>query len=88
LNYTIDKDPLGKPQLNVPGENGKMTFTHTAWGYCDGNQVFAMMDADLFTVFVVGHQFYVLGSREYSHEYMSSGLIRPGVPMGVIQSGR
>jgi hypothetical protein len=74
LSYTIDKDRLGKPQLNVPGENGKMTFNHTAWGYCDGKQVYVMMDADLFTVFAVGHQFYVLGSREYSHKATSTGL--------------
>ncbi|HEV3414657.1 MAG TPA: hypothetical protein VG101_19390 [Puia sp.] len=83
LNYTIDKDPLGKPQLNVPGENGRMTFNHTAWGYCDGHQVYVMMDGDLFTVFAVGHQFYVLGSREYSHKATSTG-IGPGAPGGVI----
>jgi hypothetical protein len=83
LNYTIDKDRLGKPQLNVPGENGKMTFNHTAWGYCDGKQVYVMMDGDLFTVFAVGHQFYVMGSREYSHKATRTG-IGPGVPGGVI----
>lgn len=81
LNYTIDTDPLGKPQLNIPGENGKMTFNHTAWGYCDGNQVYVMMDADLFSVFAVGHQFYVLGAREYSHKYTPSGAGRIGSPI-------
>ena len=81
LNYTIDTDPLGKPQLNIPGENGKMMFNHTAWGYCDGNQVYVMMDADLFSVFAVGHQFYVLGAREYSHKYTPSGAGRIGSPI-------
>jgi hypothetical protein len=65
LNYSIDKDPSGKPQLNVADESGKMYFNHTAWGFCDADQVYVMMDGNLFPMFTVGHQFYVLGSKEY-----------------------
>jgi hypothetical protein len=85
LNYIIDKDPSGKPQLNVADENGKMYFNHTAWGFCDGNQVYVMMDGNLFPVFTVGHQFYVMGAKEYRQKTRrvgySNGTI---VPIGSI----
>ncbi len=79
LNYTIDKDPSGKPQLNVADESGKMYFNHTAWGFCDGDQVYVMMDGNLFPVFTVGHQFYVMGSKEYRQKTR-----RVGYSMGTI----
>jgi hypothetical protein len=42
-----------------------MYYTHRAWGLCDGEHIFVMMDGNVFPAFLVGHQFYVLGSKEY-----------------------
>lgn len=85
LNYTIDKDPAGKPQLNVADEDGKMYFNHTAWGFCDSNQVYVMMDGNLFPVFSVGHQFYVMGSKEYRKKTRRVGYsVGTIVPIGSI----
>jgi hypothetical protein len=79
FNYTIDKDPSGNSELNIPDETGKLYFNHTVWGYCDGSQPYVMMDGNLFPVFNIGHQFYVMGSKEYrKRDY------RMGYSMGII----
>jgi hypothetical protein len=38
------------------------------WGFCDGKQPFVMMDGNVFPVLSVYHQFYVLGSKEFSRD--------------------
>jgi hypothetical protein len=85
LNYTIDKDPAGKPELNVADESGHLYFNHMAWGFCDGDQVYVMMDGNLFPVFTVGHQFYVMGSKEYHKKTRRVGYsIGTIVPIGSV----
>lgn len=82
-NYTIDNDPSGKPELNIPDETGATYYNHTAWGYCDGSQVYVMMDGNLYPVFNVGHQFYVIGSKEYRQRTRRVGYsIGTFVPIG------
>jgi hypothetical protein len=34
------------------------------WGYCDGQQCYAMMDGNLCPIFSVGNSFYVFGSTD------------------------
>jgi hypothetical protein len=85
LNYTVDNDPSGKPQLNVADESGQLYFNHTAWGFCDSNQVYVMMDGNLFPVFTVGHQFYVMGSKEYRQKTRRVGYsIGSIMPIGAV----
>lgn len=84
-NYTIDDDPSGKPELNIPDETGATYYNHTAWGYCDGSQVYAMMDGNLYPVFTVGHQFYVMGSKEYRKRTTRVGFsVGTIIPIGAI----
>ncbi|HEY4206179.1 MAG TPA: hypothetical protein VGM31_05165 [Puia sp.] len=65
--YEITKDKDSLLELRIPDENGRLYYTHEAWGYCDGQRAYMMMDGNVFPVFSVGHQFYVLGSKEYGH---------------------
>jgi hypothetical protein len=84
-NYVIDKDPAGKSELNIADADGKLYFNHTAWGFCDGDQVYAMMDGNLFPIFKVGHQFYVMGSKEYVHKTGRYGAsIMSVIPIGSV----
>jgi hypothetical protein len=64
--YQLTKDKQGMLELQTADANGHYTYTHTAWGLCDGKQSYVMMDGNLFPVFVLHHQFYVLGSKRYS----------------------
>jgi len=63
--YELSKDHSGGLDLNIPDENGKLYYTYTVFGLCDGKQLYLMMDGNLFPVFSVHHQFYVLGSKDY-----------------------
>lgn len=65
LNYDIQPDENGLSQLYLKDETGKPYFSRKMWGYCDGQQCYAMMDGNLFPVFSVNHAFYVFGSKEY-----------------------
>jgi hypothetical protein len=67
LKYEIFKGKDSLLELLIPDENGQMYYTHKAWGFCDGQHVYVMMDGNVFPVFSVGHQFYVLGSKEFGH---------------------
>lgn len=64
-DYQISKDKNANLELHIRDENGQFYFTHKVWGLCDGNQIYVMMDGNLFPAFCVHHQFYVLGSKEY-----------------------
>ena len=72
-NAEMTTDNTGIFVLRVPDENGQLYYTHTAWGYCDGSQSYVMMDGNLFPIFIIHHQFYVLGSKQYQ----ISGAIIP-----------
>jgi hypothetical protein len=63
--YELSKDRSANLELSIPDGTGRFIYTHTAWGFCDGNQTYVMMDGNLFPIFSVHHQFYVLGSKEY-----------------------
>ncbi len=79
LKYEISKDGRGDYDLNIPDETGKLYLTHTVWGFSDGQQPYVMIDGSLFPVYRIGHQFYVLGSKEYRYRklwlYMPIGPI-------------
>jgi hypothetical protein len=67
VKYELSKDGSGNFDLTIPDENGQFYLTHTVWGYCDGEQRYVMILGSLFPVFIVGHQFYVLGSKEHRY---------------------
>jgi hypothetical protein len=69
----LSRDNTGNFTLRIPDETGQFYYTHRVWGYCDGTQSYVMMDGNLFPIFSVNHQFYVLGSKEY----VSNGAIIP-----------
>ena len=69
----LSRDNTGNFTLRIPDETGQFYYTHRVWGYCDGTQTYVMMDGNLFPIFSVNHQFYVLGSKEYA----SNGAIIP-----------
>ncbi len=65
FNYDIQPDENGFSQLYLKDETGKPYFSRKMWGYCDGEQCYAMMDGNLFPVLSINHAFYVFGSKEY-----------------------
>ena len=75
--YEISKDKSGDIELRIPDENGQFYYTHTVWGFCDGKQVYVMMDGNVFPVFSVFHQWYVLGSKDYQDKQLWIPLILP-----------
>ncbi len=77
LKYEISKDKGGMMSLEIPDENGQMYYTHKVWGYCDGRQAYVMMDGNVFPVFCVDHQFYVLGSKDYQDKQIWVPLFIP-----------
>jgi hypothetical protein len=78
--YEISKDRSGDLELRIREANGQLYYTHTAWGLCDGNQLYMMMDGNLFPIFFVHHQFYVLGSKAHKNNKIPVpiSLLTPG----------
>lgn len=70
LHFETLKGKDSLMELHIPDENGQMYYTHKVWGFCDGQHTYVMMDGNVFPVFLVGHQFYVLGSKEYQSHRM------------------
>jgi len=75
--YEISTDKSGNKALRIPDENGQFYYTHTVWGFCDGKQVYVMMDGNVFPVFIVYHQWYVLGSKDYRNKQLWLPVILP-----------
>jgi len=65
LNYELRADENGLRQLYLKDETGRSYFSRKMWGYCDGQQCYAMMDGNLFPIIPVQHSFYVFGSKQY-----------------------
>jgi len=84
LKYEVSKDKSGNLELRIPDENGHLYYTHSVWGFCDGNQSYVMMDGNLFPVFRVHHQFYVLGSKDYRDRKLWLPYIIPLGPWGLV----
>jgi len=85
-SYQLTKDKQGLMELQTADANGRYTYTHTAWGLCDGKQSYVMMDGNCFPIFVLHHQFYVLGSKQYSAKQVWIPFLLPLGP-GAIMSG-
>jgi hypothetical protein len=81
LQYELSNDKSGNMELRIPDENGHLYYTHTVWGFCDGKQAYVMMDGNLFPVFPVQHQFYVLGSKVYRDKKVWVPLYIPLGPL-------
>jgi hypothetical protein len=82
--YELSKDKSGNMELRVPDGSGQLVYTHTVWGFCDGKQTYVMMDGNLFPVFCVQHQFYVLGSKEYHDKKLWIPIFIPVSPVAGI----
>lgn len=76
-DYQITVDQQGNRELRVRGADGQLYYSHTLWGFCDGLQSYIMMDGNLFPVFLVHHQFYVLGSDLYKQKNLAIPFILP-----------
>ena len=79
-DYKITKDNQGNLELRVKDADGQYYYSHTLWGFCDGWQAYVMMDGNLFPVFRVQHQFYVLGSDQYKRDVVA--IIPFMIPLG------
>jgi hypothetical protein len=65
---------------------GRKLFT--IWGFCDGKQAYVMMDGNVFPVFCVQHQFYVLGSKQYRNPKVNVPMFIPlGLGYAVLMGG-
>ena len=85
LDYEIQKDNNSNLLLYLKDETGKSYFSRKMWGYCDGQNRFAMMDGNLFPVLTIHHSFYIWGSKEYRVTGKSIPIIMPIVPgVGII----
>lgn len=73
-DFQLSKDGKTNMELRVRDNDGKYYFTHTVWGLSTGSRVYVMMDGNLFPVFLVGHQFYVLGSKRLIAGFDGSSL--------------
>ena len=82
--YELSKDKSGNMEVRVRDENGQLYFTRTVWGCCDGKQAYIMMDGNLFPIFGVQHQFYVLGSKDYRNRKVRVPYIIPLGPAGMV----
>ena len=79
-DYVLTKDRSSNLELNIRDSDGKLYYTRTAWGVCDGKGVYVMMDGNLFPVFNVHHQFYILGSKLYSTARIGLPFFIPVTP--------
>lgn len=88
LRYEVSKDPKSNLELEIPDEKGQLYYTHKVWGFCDGKQVYVMMDGNVFPVFCVQHQFYVLGSKQYQNPKVNVPMFIPlGLGYAVLMGG-
>lgn len=81
LNYEIKADENGLRQLYLKDETGKSYFSRKMWGFCDGQQSYAMMDGNLFPILKVDHAFYVFGSKQYHLKSTWVPILIPGLSM-------
>ena len=75
--YEILHDDAGNLTLQIPDENGRLSYASGVWGFCDGRQAYVMRHGDAFPIFSVYHQFYVLGSKNY-HDQIASKTFPTG----------
>jgi hypothetical protein len=88
LRFEVSKDPKSNLELEIPDEKGQLYYTHKVWGFCDGKQVYVMMDGNVFPVFCVYHQFYVLGSKQYRNPKVNVPMFIPlGLGYAVLMGG-
>jgi len=81
LNYEIRADENGLRQLYLKDETGKSYYSRKMWGFCDGQQCYAMMDGNLFPILKVDHAFYVFGSKQYQLKSTWVPVLIPGLSM-------
>ncbi len=63
-------------------EQGRSYYSHNAWGYCDGKNIFVMRDGVLCHAWREGKAFYFLGgaNKEITVPPMLMGIGKPGIP--------
>ncbi len=80
-NAELGADKTGSLELRIPDQNGQLYYTRSVWGFCDGSRAYVMIDGNLFRVFSICHQFYVLGSKEYRQKIKKTFVVIPGMPL-------
>src|SRR5579863_7809493 len=88
----LTTDKTGGFELLISDENGQLYYTRKVWGYCDGSRTYLMIDGNLFPLFSICHQFYVLGSKEFQLKKKVSMVpfVTPVVPVllfSIVASG-
>ncbi len=78
--YEISKDESGDLTVSIADENGQFYYTRKVWGFCDGQGAYKMMNGNLFPIFNVYHQLYVLGSSEYRNKRTALPVLLPVFP--------
>jgi hypothetical protein len=84
-NAELSTDKESHLLLSVPDQNGRLIYTHTVWGYCDGSRAYAMADGDLLPIFNVHHQFYADGPKEYHIKVWHMPYLNPADPAGMVR---
>ena len=64
-DYEIIKNRDGEMLLNIRDKDGKFYYTHTMWGFSDGDYCYKMMDGTLSPILLVQHAFYVYGANGF-----------------------
>ena len=77
-DYEIIKNKEGEMLLNIRDKDGKFYYTHTMWGFSDGDYCYKMMDGTLSPILPVQHAFYVYGANGFiTKKIMSIPIVYP-----------
>jgi hypothetical protein len=82
MDYEIRKDPDNMMVLYVKGPDGKSVYTHEAWGYCDGKNIFVMKDGVLHPTWKEGNAFYLFDRvKMIQYQNSTNNPIAPDNPV-------
>ena len=65
FDYEVKQEDNFLMSLHLKDEQGTAYYSRKMWGYCDGKELYVMMDGNLFPVLPCNGAYYVLGSKEY-----------------------
>lgn len=86
----IRSDATASVEVDIPDESGHLYYSRNVWGFCDGSEAYVMMDGNLFPIFRIHHQFFVLGAKEIVYHVKRKVMVPlviefglPGVVIGM-----
>lgn len=75
FDYEVKQEDNSLMALHLRDEQGKAYYSRKMWGYCDGQQIYVMMDGNLFPTFPYNRAYYVFGSKDYQVKKSSVPII-------------